>query len=138
MTIKIIKSNETIPIRHSVLWPNKPAGFCILKEDSKGLHYGGFINEKLICVASIFIDGNRARLRKFATLEPYQHRGYGSKMIEYIISELINLSIEIFWCDARLRAENFYNRFKMTRRGQIFLKSDVEYVVMERNLKLSL
>jgi predicted GNAT family N-acyltransferase len=138
MKIDTINYMDILPIRHKVLWPNKPIIFCKLEDDPKGIHYGGFINGKLISVASIFIDNSSARLRKFATLDEYQNNGYGTTMINHIIKELIELGIETFWCDARVTAEAFYNRFGMSKQGEIFLKSDVEYVVMKRELKSSL
>ncbi len=138
MKIEMINYINTLEIRHKVLWPNRPVSFCKLEDDPKGKHYGGFLNGDLISVASVFIDNNSARLRKFATLKKYQNRGYGTKMINYIVDELNESGIEIFWCDARVAAEEFYNRFGMSKKGEIFLKSDVEYIVMKRELKTSL
>lgn len=138
MEIDIINHMDTLDIRHKVLWPQKHIDFCKLEDDPKGIHFGGFINGKLICVASIFIENNCARLRKFATFNEYQNRGYGTKMINYIINELIKTGSKIFWCDARVTAEGFYSRFGMSKKGKVFLKSDVEYIVMERELKSSL
>lgn len=138
MLIERITHEETLETRHLVLWPNKPKDFCKLEKDSEGIHYGGFVDGKIICVASIFIEGERARLRKFATLTEYQHKGYGSLMLNRIIDDLIYIDIKWFWCDARVQVEGFYNRFKMSRAGEVFLKSDVEYIVMERNLRTSL
>lgn len=137
MIIRAISHFDTLEIRHKVLWPNKHIDFCKLDDDSKGLHYGGFLKGQLICVASVFIDNTSARLRKFATLEQFQHLGYGSKMMEHIIDDLVDSGIKTFWCDARAAAEKFYNRFGMSKKGEVFLKSDVEYYVMERDLTTS-
>lgn len=138
MKIDNINHTETLNIRHSVLWPNKPLEFCKLEDDHKGFHYGGFVKGKLVCVASVFIKENSARLRKFATLTQYQNLGYGSKMIKHIITELEESEIEVFWCDARAKKQEFYNRFNLISKGKVFFKSDVEYIVMERKLKSSL
>jgi len=138
MLIERISPQETLNVRHLVLWPDKPVEFCQLENDSDGIHYGGFVDGKLISVASIFIEGDRARLRKFATLSEYQNKGYGTLMLNKIIEDLIYIDIKWFWCDARVNAEGFYNRFKMSRAGEVFLKSDIEYVVMERDIRSSL
>lgn len=135
MLIKKINFKDTLNIRHRVLWPNKPLKFCQLENDPKGVHYGGYIGNILICVASIFTTDRRTRLRKFATIPEYQNMGYGSKMLSKIIDDLIVCKTNWFWCDARVTAEGFYNRFKMNRCGQIFLKSGVEYIVMEKKIK---
>ena len=138
MDILRISSLDTLEIRHKVLWPNKHIDFCKLDDDSNGLHYGGFIKDQLICVASVFIEENSARLRKFATLPQFQKLGYGSIMLNQIIKELEEIEIKLFWCDARSNAKEFYNRFGMIQKGETFLKSGVEYVVMEREFKSSL
>ncbi len=132
MDIRLIKPEETVDIRHKVLWPDMPKSFCLLEDDSAGIHYGGFINDKLICVASIFIENSSARLRKFATLPDFQNSGYGSKMLKYIIQKLERDGISRFWCDARESATDFYKRFNMSINGATFYKKDVRYVVMER------
>ncbi|MGL1891369.1 MAG: GNAT family N-acetyltransferase [Spirochaetaceae bacterium] len=138
MIIKRIDYKDTLNIRHEVLWPNKPIEFCLLDDDPEGIHYGGFIDSKLISVASIFLDNGKARLRKFATLKEYQGKGYGTLIINKILSDLEGLDVNIFWCDARKTAEGFYNHFLMEKQGDIFLKSDVEYIVMQRKIKSSL
>jgi len=158
MDIKNITPEEALDIRHQVLWPNKPKEFCKLKDDYKGIHYGGFLNGKLVCVASIFIENNSARLRKFATLTEFQGKGYGTLLIKHIISDLKGTNatglkpvvtpgtnatglkpvVTHLWCDARITAKDFYNRFKMSSTGETFFKSDVEYIVMERKIKSSL
>ncbi|QEN04123.1 N-acetyltransferase [Thiospirochaeta perfilievii] len=184
MDIKNITPEEALDIRHQVLWPNKPKEFCKLEDDYKGIHYGGFLNGKLVCVASIFIENNSARLRKFATLTEFQGKGYGTLLIKHIISDLKGTNatglkpvvtpgtnatglkpvvtpgtnatglkpvvtpgtnatglkpvVTHLWCDARITAKDFYNRFKMSSTGETFFKSDVEYIVMERKIKSSL
>jgi hypothetical protein len=40
---KIIDADQTIPLRHSVLWPNAPISQVLLPEDDKGIHIGAFI-----------------------------------------------------------------------------------------------
>lgn len=132
MTIKKINAEEALDIRHRVLWPNKPTSFCKLDDDPKGIHYGLFVDKKLISVASIFTSGESARLRKFATLNEYQGRGYGSKLLSHILNDII---VDRFWCDARLTASKFYTRFGMKQMGDVFYKSHVEYIVMEKLFK---
>ena len=131
MIIKSISWQEALPVRHCVLWPNKPESFCKVDGDENANHYGAFIDGKLICVASIYIDGKIARLRKFATLNEFQNKGIGSKVIAYLIDELKTNKIEYFWCDARESAKGFYQRFAMQVQGERFFKSNVAYFKMQ-------
>jgi len=131
MEIKSISWKETIPLRHQVLWPNKPPEFCKVDGDEEGLHFGAFINNELVCVASIYLTAEKARLRKFATDVRFQNQGVGSKMLNFILLDLKKTPATFFWCDARESAVGFYKRFKMYQCGERFYKSDVAYFKME-------
>ena len=131
MDIRTISWEQTIPLRHSVLWPSKPPEFCHIDGDTEGVHFGVFVNEVLICVASVYVQQNKARLRKFATNEHYQNQGVGSKLLEHMINYFKDSKIECFWCDARETALGFYKRFGMSKCGERFYKEDVPYFKME-------
>ena len=49
---------ETIPLRHSVLWPNMPLSHVCLPEDASGTHYGAFLSlrETPVAVISLFLE----------------------------------------------------------------------------------
>jgi len=131
MEIRSISWEQTIPLRHRVLWPNKPPEFCQVEGDLDGLHFGAYIDNVLVCVASVFLNHNKARLRKFATDERYQNQGIGSKMLKHIIGILTETNAEYFWCDARETASGFYMRFKMHKSSKRFYKENVPYLKME-------
>jgi len=132
--IRIIALDDALPIRHCVLWPDKPISFCKVDGDEVATHYGVYLNDALVTVASIYIDGRVARLRKFATLVGFQGRGMGSQLISYIITELEQSDVEIFWCDARTTAVGFYKKFGMETQGDEFLKSATSYIKMKVDL----
>ncbi|OQY36170.1 MAG: hypothetical protein B6229_10610, partial [Spirochaetaceae bacterium 4572_7] len=54
--IRLITWKEALDIRHEVLWPSKDPLFCKVDGDETGTHYGGFVNNRLISVASVYID----------------------------------------------------------------------------------
>ena len=130
MDIRKISWDEALPIRHMVLWPNKPLLFCKVDEDETAQHYGVYAKNKLVCVASIYLNGRVARLRKFATLAEFQGQGLGSNIIMHILKELKKADVESFWCDARITASGFYKKFGMQQQGTTFIKSDIEYIKM--------
>ncbi|MGF1694482.1 GNAT family N-acetyltransferase [Vibrio lamellibrachiae] len=130
MNIQQVTWEDALPVRHHVLWPNKPIIFCKVPGDESATHYGAFINNQLVCVASIYISGDEARLRKFATLHEFQGKGIGSKVIEHAISNLKRQNIKSFWCDARTTALSFYQKFGMTVEGSEFNKSGISYYKM--------
>jgi predicted GNAT family N-acyltransferase len=130
----MITLDEALPIRHCVLWPDKPMSFCKVDGDDAASHYAAFLNNTLASVASIYIEGQVARLRKFATLEGFQGRGAGTQLISHIIAELEQTDIDTFWCDARTTAVGFYKRFGMQVQGAEFVKSGIAYYKMEVSL----
>ncbi|MEZ8782325.1 GNAT family N-acetyltransferase [Vibrio splendidus] len=130
MEIKQLSAIEVLPVRHQVLWPDKPMSFCMVPNDEHATHYGAFIGGQLVCVASIYIQGNEARLRKFATLPEFQGQGIGSNVIDHAISNLKDSNIQYFWCDARTTALGFYQKFGMAVEGPEFEKSGVVYYKM--------
>lgn len=131
MQIRNIPWEQTIALRHQVLWPNKPPEFCKVDGDSDGVHFGAFIDDELICVASVYLTSGKARLRKFATDVRFQHQGIGSNMLAFIINYLKDTQATIFWCDARESALGFYARFGMTPCSERFYKADVAYLKMK-------
>lgn len=130
MKILNIPWEQTIPLRHSVLWPTKSPEYCHVEGDHDALHFGAFNNEELVCVASVYINSGKARLRKFATNANYQNQGIGTKMLEYILRSLKSTNVKLFWCDARESAVGFYQRFGMQPYGKSFYKLDVSYIKM--------
>ena len=122
---------QTIPLRHSVLWPTKSPEYCHVEGDDNALHFGAFNNGELVCVASVYIKFDKARLRKFATKSSYQNQGIGSRMLKSIIDSLKKTDATVFWCDARESALSFYQRFGMKPYGERFYKADVSYFKMK-------
>jgi len=125
---------STLPIRHEVLWPNKEIKFCHVIGDKEALHFGAKFEEKLISVASVYINDNEARLRKFATIQDYQKRGVGSKLFSFILSTIKRHEITYFWCDARESAVGFYTKFGLKPEGSRFYKSGIPYYKMSQTI----
>lgn len=134
MEIKPLTWQQTIPIRHQVLWPNECPSYCQVEGDDQALHFGVFLHGELSCVASIYLNNQSARLRKFATLPTCQGKGVGSCMLNYLIDRLTELDVNYFWFDARESAMAFYNRFGFKAEGQRFYKNGVAYFKMYRPL----
>lgn len=137
MQIAPLDWTQTIPIRHRVLWPNKPPEFCHVEGDEDALHFGVHLHGELVSVISLYISGGEARFRKFATLSQHQGRGIGSALLTHVISSAQEKGITRIWCDARATAVGFYERFGMATEGELFYKSDVAYFKMARDIKYS-
>ncbi|MCL6259312.1 GNAT family N-acetyltransferase [Aquiflexum sp. TKW24L] len=132
MTIKEVSLDQILPIRQQVMWPDKHIDFVRVSEDEQGIHFGLFAEGNLISVVSVFIHGQEAQFRKFATLEQYQGKGYGSRLLQYIFDFLEEKKVSRIWCNARISKAGFYQKFGMNTTAAAFEKEGMEYVVMER------
>ncbi|MCT4699069.1 GNAT family N-acetyltransferase [Tenacibaculum haliotis] len=131
--IKQITIFEVLPIRHKVMWPDKPMSYVELPNDEKGKHFGLFVNGEITSIISLFKSNNEAQFRKFATLIEHQGFGYGTILLNKVIDLIKKEKIAKLWCNARVEKSKFYERFDLTSTTKKFKKGGIEYVIMERN-----
>lgn len=132
--IEKIDAEDTWEIRHKVMWPNKDIEYVKLDKDKSGFHYGIIEEGKIISVISLFIEGDRAQFRKFATLVDKQGQGYGSRLLDFVMGEALKLGIRYIWCNAREEKKGFYKRFGMIETEERFEKGGIEYIIMGKIL----
>lgn len=90
-----------------------------------------FEEGELKSVVSLFITGDEAQFRKFATFKEEQGKGYGSRLLEEVFLKAKNLGVRKIWCNARENKVSFYQAFNMKKTARVFTKSSTRYVVME-------
>lgn len=134
LEIKQILSSETWEIRHRVMWAEKPFEGVKLPNDDDGLHFGLFKDNILISVVSLFIEDDLAQFRKFATEIEEQGKGYGAKLLAYLMQQCIERNVKILWCNARTSAIGFYKKFGLAIVSDAWVKEGIDYVKMSRNL----
>ena len=137
MLIRPISSEQTYALRHAVLWPDKPIDFVKVDNDHEGYHFGAFlpiteqpepaVGDDPVAVISLFVTGPVARFRKFATHPDWQGRGIGTALLQHTIAEARQRGATRIWCDARLTAVAFYQRFGMAAEGDVFYKGPIAY-----------
>ncbi len=129
--IRSISAADTYALRHQVLWPEKPLDFVKVPEDNHGFHFGYFLDGQLVSVISLFVDDRyMARFRKFATHPDFQRKGIGSLLLQKVFDTASELQATAIWCDARLDAKPFYERFGMMQEGKEFFKGEIPYIKM--------
>ncbi|TGD81254.1 GNAT family N-acetyltransferase [Hymenobacter wooponensis] len=133
--IRPITAAETYPLRHQVLWPQESPDYIKLNYDEQGHHFGAFYNNQLVSVISLFIDGNVARFRKFATRPDCQGQGIGSKLLRHVLEYARTKGAQRIWCDARAVNEAFYRAFGLEPEGNRFYRGTIPYMRMARDLK---
>jgi GNAT superfamily N-acetyltransferase len=132
LTVTPITPEQTYPLRHSVLWPDKPLDYVKVDNDASGYHYGAFLNDDLVAVISLFLEpetvnGRAARFRKFAARPDRQRQGIGTRLLNHVIAEARRMGATELWCDARLDTADFYRRFGMEPVSKVFYKGPIAY-----------
>lgn len=126
ITIKKITAQDCYKIRQSVLWQHKKLEDCGIDIDkSEGaFHLGAFINDKLLSIASFFVQENtklpnkpQYRLRAMASLPQAQNKGCGRALLSYASKELKERGQSFLWCDAREVATGFYEKLGFQKLG---------------------
>lgn len=134
MTIAPVSHQQTYPLRHVVLWPDKPLDYVKVDDDDSGYHFGAFDQDELVAVISLFVNGEEARFRKFATRPDWQRRGVGTLLLNHTIDQARQAGAQLLWCDARLDAAAFYRRFGMEAVSDPFFKGPIAYARYSMNL----
>jgi len=132
--IRKVEKEEVWKLRHQIMWPDKEFDYIKLKDDHVGIHYGLFIDQNLTSVISLFISNDEGQFRKFATLQYEQGKGYGSKLLDYVINETKKSGVKKIWCNARENKVNFYKKFGLQATDTKFIKGDKSYIIMEKYL----
>lgn len=135
MKIKPISAEATWPLRHMVMWPNMPLDFVKLKDDPNGHHFGLFEDKELVSTVSLFqTEFGVAQFRKFATLENKQRKGYGAKLLSYLIEFAQAQGYHTLWCNARADKTGFYKKFGMIETQETFMREHIKFVILTKAL----
>lgn len=134
VSIRPIPYPQTYPLRHAVLWPDKPLDYVKVDDDPAGYHFGAFHGDELVAVISLFVGNGAGRFRKFATHPDYQRRGIGTQLLDRVMAEARQRGAVTLWCDARLGAADFYRKFGMQPAGDVFYKGTIPYARMIKSL----
>ncbi|KAF8955850.1 acyl-CoA N-acyltransferase [Flammula alnicola] len=159
-----ITKEDTLQLRHSVLWPDMPLAQVILPEDALGIHYGAFLPHRgnPVAVISLFLEdqpidnkdvdpGLRARrdsnsspipeerairFRKIACDPQYRGKGLGSQLLFHALSMARSeLGVTAAWCDARTSTQEWYRKRGLHPFGDPFFKGPVGYIRMRIDLR---
>ena len=135
MEIKPVPLPDVWRIRQTVMYPEESLDFVKLEEDESGLHWAVYIKGEPISVISVFEEWGQVQFRKFATLHPYQGKGYGTALLQYVMDWAMEKGKKRIWCNARLSATSLYQKFGMQPTGESWNKYGIDFIKMEKQLK---
>ncbi|MEK3889582.1 GNAT family N-acetyltransferase [Bacillus sp. FSL K6-3431] len=130
LSVQPIKVEDTYAIRHKVLRPNQTIVDCQYDGDEaeNTFHLGVFHKkQKLICIGSFFQESHlelqhpvQYRLRGMATLGEFRNQQAGSLLISEAENILRYRGVNIWWCNARITASDYYIKQGLSQLGDVF------------------
>ena len=118
-------------IRQEAMYPDQPLDFVKLDSDYDGLHFGLYADDQLTSVISLFEEADAWQFRKFATLPESQGKGFGTLLLQHIISYARTQGAQKLWCNARVSALAFYAKFGFQLTEKTYTKNGYDFVIME-------
>ncbi|HEY5304974.1 MAG TPA: GNAT family N-acetyltransferase [Acidimicrobiales bacterium] len=104
------------------------------------LHYGGFLGERVVVSASLFVAASpwsphesSYQLRYMATDFDVQGRGLARRLMNQVIDDLARRGVHEIWANARTSALNFYSAFGCEIiKDSLFISAEtgIEHVVI--------
>ena len=132
--IEQITHELTWRLRQQVLYPDRVMRDMAMSEDEDGIHYGAFVENKLVAIASTFRRGNDVQVRKFAVDPSLQHQDIGSRLLQYITDRARESGATRLWCNARKSATGFYLKTGFKPNGDAFTRNSIDYIIMDKQL----
>lgn len=127
--IREITTEETYPIRHTILRPHQPFENCKYETDylDTSFHMGAFYDGKLVSIASFCEEihpelnsGKQYRLRAMATLPEFRKQNIGSSIVNDAESKLRKKNIDYLWCKGRTEVQSYYKKLGFVPFGEVF------------------
>jgi predicted GNAT family N-acyltransferase len=134
--IRRVSGEETRPLRREVLRPHQRIDEVGFAGDQLvgAAHFGAFVQGELVATATVHPESGW-RLRGMATREGFRGRGLGGALVEACVAHVAAAGGASLWCNARIKALDFYQRHGFEARGEIFELPEIgPHVKMVREL----
>lgn len=125
--IREIDAEDTYPIRRKVLRKGMTISYKLDGDHHEDtLHLGAFEGSELRCIASFMRASNNAfsglqyQLRGMATAWDHQGKGLGKIIVNKAEEILVHRGAELIWCNARVKAMDFYSQLGYAPIGNVF------------------
>lgn len=130
--INEVPYNEVLDIRHKAMYPDREKDIVVLPDDNMGLHMGYYVEGKPVSVFSLFLKDGEIQFRKFATLPECQGKGYGTRLVKWLIDYAEDMKFQRIWCNSRADKIDFYKKYGFVETSERFEKNGYEYIIIEK------
>ena len=129
LTVRPISADETLPLRHAVLRPDRPIRESRFKgdEDPTTLHVGALLDGAVVAIASVYLEGRADdapgtawRLRGMASAPEVRGSGTGAAALAACEAHVREQGGTMIWCNARTGAVGFYEAHDWRVLGEEF------------------
>lgn len=154
ISIKRLLASETRPLRQQLLRQGVPLDQLVYDgdDDSDALHLGAMDAGSLIGIASVVrqppavSNGTPAhhpaphtpdawRIRGMAVMPNYRAQGVGKLLLLRCIDYAVEMQGRFIWCDARIHAKGFYEKYGLRVMGEVYEVPNVgQHYYMQRDL----
>ena len=134
MTIAAVPLVDVWKMRREVMYPELSIDEVKLADDESGNHLGLYDGDDLVSVVSVFVKNDELQFRKFATRTAKQNKGYGTALLKQVMEVAEKMQCLKIWCNARISATKFYEKFGMQATGDTWLAKGHEFIKMEKQL----
>lgn len=141
MPPSLIPPSDALDLRRWILRPEAVSNDAV-RYPEEGFEttatYGVHMDGTLVSIGTIMLSpypgsAEQAwRIRGMATEVPFRSRGFGGLILEALLSYAAERGGGRVWCNARVEAIRFYERFGFVTRGDVFLTAgDRPHVLMD-------
>jgi len=154
ITLTTLSASDTRPLRQQLLRQGVPLDQLVYDgdDDADALHLGALDGEALVGIASVVrqspavSNGTPAhhpnphsphawRIRGMAVLPDYRAQGVGKLLLLRCIDYAFEMQGRFIWCDARIRARGFYEKYGLRVMGEVYDVPNVgQHYYMQRDL----
>lgn len=99
--------------------------------DETSTHFLVTLKDQAIACARLKADGQIGRM---AVLAEYRNRGFGSKLLQFILTEADTQNINHVYLHAQVSAIPFYEKLGFVARGNIFYEADIQHREMYKKI----
>ena len=99
-------------------------------DDSKVLHFGLYVEEKLVGCSRVLIKDDHYKLGRVAILKSERKNGYGFKMLNCIMAKIGPNNNWLL--SAQSNATKFYNLLGFQEFGDTYMDANIKHIDMKR------
>lgn len=144
LIIKRILPEDTLFLREKILRPGQPLEKLVYEGDynPEAYHSGAFNEDIIVGIASVYkkskngeTNSDSWQLRGMAVDESLRGQGLGKKILNDCIKHIKNNNGTHLWCNARVKAVNFYKSMGFIITSDEFEIKDIgPHYIMEKYL----